>query len=166
MNKRLENNKGVALFIAIMVCSILTIIIGAILNISYNEIKLSNSGKESQVAFFAANTGMECALYWDYKMGLFKPGSYPPIDCSEEVVTMVPGGTCGSGNLTSCYTTYAFMLNRLASSNSCVDVSIRKTYNGSGELSTRVISTGKNIPICSSYANPDRTYERSIQIDY
>jgi hypothetical protein len=37
----------------------------SIINIALKQVILSGAGRESQFAFYAANTGLECALYWD-----------------------------------------------------------------------------------------------------
>jgi hypothetical protein len=64
--KKIEDNKkGFTLLFAILV-SIMVLAVGAsIINISLKQVILSSSGRESQFAFYAANTGLECALFWD-----------------------------------------------------------------------------------------------------
>jgi len=52
---------------AVLVSSVLISIGISIFNITVKELTLSSSGRESQFAFYAADTGMECALYWDFK---------------------------------------------------------------------------------------------------
>jgi type II secretory pathway pseudopilin PulG len=66
IDKKIENKKGgFALLFAILV-SILIVSIGAsIISISLRQIILSSTSRESQLAFYAANTGIECAFYWD-----------------------------------------------------------------------------------------------------
>lgn len=60
-----NNKKGFTLLFAILV-SILILAVGAsIINIALKQVILSGAGRESQFAFYAANTGMECALFWD-----------------------------------------------------------------------------------------------------
>ncbi len=39
----------------------------AIYDLTAREIELSGAGTQSQYALYAADTGAECALYWDYK---------------------------------------------------------------------------------------------------
>ncbi|MES3005801.1 MAG: pilus assembly PilX N-terminal domain-containing protein [Patescibacteria group bacterium] len=62
-----KKNKGFTLFIALIVSSILLSIGYSIGNIILKQLQLSTSGKESQVAFYAADSAAECALYWDRK---------------------------------------------------------------------------------------------------
>ena len=61
----IKNKKGFTLLFAVLV-SVLVLAIGtSMINIALKQIILSGSGRESQFAFYAANTGVECALYWD-----------------------------------------------------------------------------------------------------
>ena len=68
-----RNQDGFTILVAVVTASILLIIAMSIGGIALKEQILSASGKESQVAFFAADTGMECVLYWDQQQGVFVP---------------------------------------------------------------------------------------------
>ncbi|HRY31044.1 MAG TPA: hypothetical protein P5328_01495 [Candidatus Paceibacterota bacterium] len=58
--------RGFTLLFAVLV-SILILSVGiSIINLSTKQIILSGSGRESQYAFYAANTGIECAYYFDW----------------------------------------------------------------------------------------------------
>ena len=52
---------------AVLTASVLLAIGLSIFNLTVKELVLSSSGRESQFAFYAADTGAECALYWDLK---------------------------------------------------------------------------------------------------
>ncbi len=59
--------KGFLLVISIMIAAVvLTVGLGAA-GITYKEIIISSFSKESQKAFYAADSGIECALYWDLR---------------------------------------------------------------------------------------------------
>lgn len=58
---------GFTLFVAMIVTALILSIGFSIGNIVLKEITLSSSGKESQIAFYAADSISECALYWDRK---------------------------------------------------------------------------------------------------
>jgi len=67
----------------------------AVFNIGSKELILSATARDSQFAFYAADTGVECALYWDFKTGAFSPES-PPSDIKcVETTTTVGGGAYG-----------------------------------------------------------------------
>lgn len=65
MTKKL--NQGFTLFVAIILTGTLLLIATGIVNLSVRQALISHSGRESQVAFYAADTAMECALFWDVK---------------------------------------------------------------------------------------------------
>ena len=52
---------------AVLVSSVLLSIGISIFSLTVKELTLSASGRESQFSFYAADTGAECALYWDIK---------------------------------------------------------------------------------------------------
>ncbi len=60
-----KSQRGAILLIAVTVSSLVLAIGLGILNITNKEIILSSFSKESGKAFYAADTGIECALFWD-----------------------------------------------------------------------------------------------------
>lgn len=63
------HTKGFTLFYAVLTASLLLAIGIAIFNITFKELILSSGARESANAFYAADTGLECALYWDLRHG-------------------------------------------------------------------------------------------------
>lgn len=62
-----ERQRGFTLFYAVLVASLMLAIGLAIFNITFKEFVLSSGARDSAGAFYAADTGLECALYWDLK---------------------------------------------------------------------------------------------------
>lgn len=60
-----KKNAGFTLFVAIVITGTLLVIATGMINLALRQSLISSSGRESQLAFYAADTGMECALYWD-----------------------------------------------------------------------------------------------------
>lgn len=88
--KKIKEQKGFTLLFAVLV-SIMVLAVGtSIINISLKQVILSSAGRESQFAFYAANTGMECALYWDYN------GAIVNDDGTASYVFPPPGGEARS----------------------------------------------------------------------
>ena len=81
---------GVALFIAVIVASLVLTIGLSMANIFVKEYQLSVSARESQIAFYAADSGLECGIYWDTRTpdSFFGSSTDPnnSIDCNGEVV--------------------------------------------------------------------------------
>ena len=63
--------KGFTLFYAMLISSLLLAVGLAVLNITFKEFVLSTGARDSETAFYAADSALECALYWDYKQRPF-----------------------------------------------------------------------------------------------
>jgi len=64
-NKNILKKKGgFALLITIMVVSVVVAVTLAIVELSMKQLELSVNSVDSELAFQAANAGMECARYW------------------------------------------------------------------------------------------------------
>ena len=64
LKKSPKNNGFVVLFAILMVSVVLTISL-SLFNITYKQIILSATSKDSQLAYFAAESGLSCALFWN-----------------------------------------------------------------------------------------------------
>ncbi|MFZ2151798.1 MAG: pilus assembly PilX N-terminal domain-containing protein [Minisyncoccia bacterium] len=65
MAKIIEGKKGFVLAFSLLISSIVLVLALGIFNILLKQIILTSSAKDSQIAFYAADAGAECALYWD-----------------------------------------------------------------------------------------------------
>lgn len=65
--KENKKSKGFTLLVAMIVTALILAIGFSIGNIILKELALSASGRRSQIAFYAADSIAECALYWDKK---------------------------------------------------------------------------------------------------
>ncbi len=64
-NIHIQKNKGFTLLFAMLVATLVVAIGATIISIALRQTILSGTSRESQYAFYAANTAMECARYWD-----------------------------------------------------------------------------------------------------
>jgi len=79
--------KGFTLLLATLISSLLLLLGATIFNIIKKEIVLSSLGRDSQFAFYAADTGAECALYWDFRFNHFGSTTAPTeITCDGQTV--------------------------------------------------------------------------------
>lgn len=136
IKKNVKNNKGVVILFAVTISSILLAIALGVLDIAFKEIKFGTSAKDSNNAFFAADSGIEKVLFLD------KPPASAYATPSVPPNIIVP--YLGSSGV------------------SCANVSIVKNADGT----TNVISKGYDIGdgSCNS-TNPDRI-ERQIEVNY
>jgi len=105
LKKMKSNRKGFTLLFSILV-SIMVLAVGAsIINISLKQVILSSSGRESQYAFYAANTGIECALFWDLNGVVLENNStlkyvFPPPGEQNLRITNTDGIQCAGRSIT------------------------------------------------------------------
>ncbi len=134
---------GFVILFAITVASILLSIALAVAQIALKEGKVGTSARDTNEAFFAADTGIESVLFTD-------KGSSSPF---------VPaGGTAQTWNL---------VVSGLGNSGAgCAKVAITKDNTTPPAVKTKVISKGYNIgdSSCAS-SNPTRI-EREVEVNY
>lgn len=84
-----NTNRGFVLLLAALIASLSLGLGLAIVTIARKSVTLSSIGRDSQFAFYAADTGAECALYWDIRHNLFSTSS-PPTDitCDAQTVSV------------------------------------------------------------------------------
>ncbi|MES3005214.1 MAG: hypothetical protein V4690_03885 [Patescibacteria group bacterium] len=61
----MKKNKGFTLLVAIITTSMLLIVSFVVVNIAYKQLIIADANEQSQYAFYAADAGTECAVYWD-----------------------------------------------------------------------------------------------------
>lgn len=93
-------SKGFAMLFTVLIVSLILSIAISISNLTLKQAVLSNLAKDSQIAFYQADTAVECGLYMDTTLGLFPrdvdPASDPTLfpdkfDCGGK--TMVRSGS-------------------------------------------------------------------------
>ena len=98
MNQRLittPSNRGFTILLAALVSSLVLALGISIVSIAQKQIVLSSTGKGSQFAFYAADSGAECALFFDMRFNHFSTTT-PPTDitCGGQTVTVCRDGAC------------------------------------------------------------------------
>ncbi|MFW0871429.1 MAG: hypothetical protein ACKKL4_03180 [Patescibacteria group bacterium] len=73
-----DNENGFVILIAVLVSSLLISLGAFIASIAVKELSLSVSGRDSQLAFYAADAAAECALYQDLHIQAFTSSSSAP----------------------------------------------------------------------------------------
>ncbi len=151
------------MLVAVLITSVFLIISFVVINVALKELILANSAKESQYAFYAADSGTECAVYWDLASSTskFDPSTPGTISCGSQTISTgsqtVPtipsqpsliGG--GGANTTSIF--------NVNFAKGCAIVRVTKAPGGV----TTVDSRGYNT--CSSTSI--RRFERGITLTY
>lgn len=141
-----NTQQGFTLFIAVLVGSLMLAIGFSIFNLTFKELLLSASARDSQIAFYAADTGLECALYYDQSQDSFKttgPANVS-VTCADQTRTMTRragsgvftwsldlngGGLCASVEVNK-YTSPARTVIRSFGYNTCSGTDPRRTERG------------------------------------
>src|SRR4051812_23803804 len=64
-----QQKKGFSLLLAVLLGSLLISVGLGIFNLTFKESIISASGRESEYALYAADSGIDCALYYDIQAG-------------------------------------------------------------------------------------------------
>lgn len=149
----MKEQKGFTLLISVVVTSMLLIISFAVVNVAVKQLILSNSNEESQYAFYNADSGIECALFWDFNGGesAFDPAAASPntITCNNQNFTV--GGV--PGNATSTF--------RLNLTTGCADVSVGKHSHNITIIDSRGYNTCSGTSLRRLERGQKLTYESS-----
>lgn len=149
--KKLQS--GYALLTAIILTATLVLVAYAVSNIALRQLTLTTTNTESHNAFYVADSGLECALFWDIK----NPNntSYSAFDPSITQASITCGGssvlptrTTSGSNTTSSF--------QIPVGSSCAIVYVTK---GAGNTTT-IESRGYNT--CGSGPR----FERAIRMTY
>ena len=156
--KKIKKNRGFVILFAVVLSSIILAIALGVANIALKEIKFGTSAKDANDAFFAADTGAECALYYDR----FDNNAF-----SGSEITMSCAGNPVSNFSFDGIDTWSFsILNLCSTGKSCANVTVLKDDNfptvttlTSKGYNVADISDGKCVPISKSV-------ERELEVTY
>ncbi len=129
-NTRAKKQEGVALLFVVLLTSVLLLVAIGITTTSYKQIVFSLEAHDSDRAFFAADTGIECGLYLD-KQGQFG-GSGTDPSCNGPIISI----SSASAPI------YTF---RVANFEQCVEVTVDKAYMVGSVSNTKISAVGYNV---------------------
>lgn len=181
-----NDEKGSILFIAVTIAALVLTIAVAIVRIVERELSLAFLTKESQIALYAADSGVECALFWDQDREFFATSTDSVTGAIAPAIAMCGGqvvpNTHFSLDATSAdaaTTTFEFVAlydesavgfaSLIADSeNPCVTVTVEKWYItppavGYPVPQTRIRAEGFNT---CDYGSDRRVVTRAVQVTY
>ena len=151
-NENLKFKKGFTLLLSILVVSVILSVSLGIFDIMTKELKLSGLGRESQIAFYAADAGIECFFYWEIKHPDLADSAFAYYDTNPPVINCAGSSFSILAQSNGPYGPYNLNL----SNNSCAKIKVTKSG-----LTTTVESRGYNTA-CDS-TSPFKV-ERAIQM--
>lgn len=163
---------GFTLLLAAIIASIAIALGAAIYDIAQKQVTLSSTAKQSQYAFYTADTAAECALYWDIRCSYFATST--PTSCG--TITLPP--TCDGQQITPLTVagnppnypysdSFQFELSQPGNPSRCAHVTVKKSAintNGQVSIHTSIQADGYNVSCTNTTANP--ALERSVELDY
>ena len=145
-------SRGFTLLFAALATSLLMSIGLVILKIAIKNAMLSGIAEQSQLAIYAADTGFECALYWDVIQNAFDPfAPVRSISCAGDTAFV------GGGNVSP----VVYTINLRAKYCADIRVDKQKTLTGGFE-STVITADGFN----SCDINNLRRVQRTLEVRY
>lgn len=162
--------RGFTLLLAAIVAAIVLALGSSIFVIAQKQIILSSISRDSQYAFYAADTGAECALYWDVRHGAFGPAAIAEAPrCDGEVLASAGGVPLNSQSRPSSppYSlTFRVDLFDDTPSSRCVQVSVEKRLPTVEDRSTTVIRSNGYSTNCAALGTNIRALERTVELKY
>lgn len=162
----MNTDRGFTLLLAALVASAVLAIGAAIYRLAVKEVNLSSLGRESQFAFYAADTAAECALYWDFRYGYFDIAA--PTDPAA-ADPKCDGQSLGAGGRTGAYPqtmTFRFEPRAPGGNGRCVDVSVAKTQDALTHVVSTVVHSDGYSSACAAIDTNPRTLQRSVELRY
>ncbi len=169
MMKKHNIQRGFTLLLAALIASIVLALGASIFGIARKQVTLSSLGRDSQFAFYAADTGAECALYWDIRENAFGSTSpaTPPTCAGQNLSEVVTDGDRSAAPYTIEFDMDLFanadgQANTFDDNGYCARVSITK--NTSNPF-TVIRADGYSTP-CSTTDSSSRALQRSVLLQY
>lgn len=154
-------NKGFTIFVAVIIVGTITFVAAGIVSLAVRHLQIANASESSQHAFYAADSGIECALYWDVRnpsgQSAFSTTTGTLINCNRDTNNLGNQWVVG-GNVSGLST-----INRInfLPNSYCAIVTVNKAYV-LGVLRTTIESKGYNT---CDLTNPRRV-ERAVRATY
>ncbi len=166
-----RHTRGFTLLLAALVSTIVLALGAAIYGIAVKELALSSLGRDSQFAFFAADTGAECALYWDIRHNYF--------DTVAPLGVVAPNPQCDgqSFGATGRSAAYPYTMSfQMESGGFCANVTVMKcdgpiaadstcTPAVPAQIHTLIHADGYSAS-CATLTTKARTLQRSVELRY
>jgi len=164
-----SHQRGFTLLLAALVASVVLSLGTAIYELAQKEVSLSSMGRDSQFAFYAADTAAECALYWDFRYNYFATSS--PSDPNAQDPTC-DGATLGATGRQSSYpyVMTSGLMNLFSDTTPnggyCAQVSVAKSLDPvTGALRTTIHADGYNVS-CATISTAPQALQRSVELHF
>ncbi len=149
-----STERGFTILFAVLTASLLLAVGIAVFQVTLKELLLSSSARDSQFAIYAADTGIECALYWDSIGGFATGTGQQTINCASQSPVFDESPTFPA---TSTFT--LTLLEESGTGAPCVTVDVGKYTSP-----TRTIIVSRGYNTCEE--GSPRRVERALRVTY
>lgn len=166
-------NRGFTLLIAALISSVVLALGVSIFEIAIKQVTLSSIGRDSQFAFYAADTGAECALYWDIRHSVF--GTSTPPDTVPHFQSGITDPKCDEQSLNvgpaALPTSYPYTRSfQFEPNGKCAQVQVEKCGTSDCDpdfpnIHTIIHADGYNTT-CGVVDTSPRALQRSVELHY
>lgn len=158
---KIKQREGFVILFTILISAIILMIGAGIFAIATRETVLSSTAREAQAAFYAADAGVECALYAETLGMYITANNGTQFSCGTGSGVTVSG----DGSTTTPHFFKIIITNPINHTTTCAQVSVLDLTNTSQR---RVISQGYNV--CTPTGTPDASnpilVERDLDTTY
>lgn len=158
--KQKDSTRGFTLLLAVLAASIALVLGTSIFQIAVKQVKLSSISRDSEYAFYAADTAAECALYWNNVWSYYdipEPSTPPANSPVCDTQSVIPS----SGSRGTLPYTLRF---QFEPNGRCAQVAVTKDWSVVGNATTTLIrADGYNVP-CSDITG-DTAIQRSVELN-
>jgi Tfp pilus assembly protein PilX len=152
-NNSAIQRRGFVLMLSVIMLSVILATSLGVFNLVYQGMKLSGTTRESQLAYYAADAGVECALFADFR-GANSFGTTTAPSVATECANVSKLQKLSDSYVNGATFTVDY------GNGSCVNVTVDKTIPPTG--STKLSAVGKNN--CSGQATDQ--VNRSLEVTY
>jgi len=149
-----KGQEGFTLLLAALVASVVLALGTSIFALAQKELQLSSVGRDSQFAFYTADSAAECALFWDIRYTLFATSSPPAsVTCDAQTASVTV-------QTQQAVTTFTY---QYESGGLCAKVSVAKQDT---HPRTTIHANGYNTSCADIISSASRALERSVELRY
>ena len=161
-----QKNKGFTVLFSVVVSALVLAIGLSIANITLKQIRISTLGRDSQVAFYAADSGSECVMYHDLINEAFATSSESDQAALPDTISCFGGeGNVEIDSLEDDSATSTITLSDdQGASGFCANVQIGKYDTNDDGYTDKTIILSRGYNLCN--IDSTRLLERGIRIKY
>lgn len=158
--------RGFTLLISIILATVALVVGLALADVAYKQVLLSVTTTQSQTAFYAADSALECALYYDQQFAAFNPGidfDQNNIRCENRQVRYYSEIPYGNGGQ---LTTFTLTCPGYKFNERSADVTIYKEGSGATCSATGATSCLYTSGYNTCNENDPNRFERGLKVLY